>query len=79
MATFDQERVDQVNEYVSIMEGIALPFFGIAYSLEKIQYNSDMSIDSKIDHSLLSLELAQKFANLFVDEGRLNDQFFASR
>ena len=61
------------------MEGIALPFFGIAYSLEKVQYNTDMSIDLLLDHSLLSLELAQKFSNLFVDEGRLNDQFFANR
>ena len=61
------------------MEGIALPFFGIVYSLEKVQYNTDMSIDLLLDHSLLSLELAQKFSNLFVDEGRLNDQFFANR
>ena len=61
------------------MEGIALPFFGIAYSLEKVQYNTDMSIDLLLDHSLLSLELAQKFSNLFVDEGRLNDHFFANR
>ena len=58
------------------MEGVDFPVFGIAYSIEKIQYNFDLSIEEDIDHSRYAVGLALKMANLFVDEARLNGNDF---
>lgn len=36
IATFNEDKKNQEDEYVAIMEGVAFPFFGIAFSIEKI-------------------------------------------
>ena len=59
-----------------MVEGSHFPFFGVAFSLEKIQFNQDMYID--IDQSKTAIKLAQRIANLFVDEARLNTNLFRS-
>lgn len=79
IATFDEPRKSQNDEFVAIMEGAVFPFFGIAYSIEKVQYNFDLSIEESIDHSKTAVQLAQKIANLFVDEARLNGNFHSTR
>jgi hypothetical protein len=61
------------------MEGESFPFFGIAYSIEKTQYNFDLIIEDSIDHSKKAITLAWKLGNLFVDEARMNGNFFQTR
>lgn len=36
IATFHEDFKDQTEEFVAIMEGVSFPFFGLAFSLEKI-------------------------------------------
>lgn len=48
----------QDEEIVAIMEGDSFPFFGIAYSIEKVQYNFDLSIEDRIDHSKKAVTFA---------------------
>ena len=36
---------DKLNEFLAIIEGINFPFFGIAFSIEKIVYNIDPSVE----------------------------------
>ncbi len=71
IATFNSESVNQENEFVAMVEGAHFPIFATAYSLEKFQFNHDLSIEDEIDHSKQAIRLAQSFANLFVDEARL--------
>ena len=59
-----------------MVEGAHFPFFGTAYSIEKVQFNHDLSIEDDIDHSKLAVRLAQRFSNLFVDEARLSSNTF---
>ena len=61
------------------MEGTSFPFFGISYSIEKIMQNIDMNLQDNIDHSRESVNQAIRLGNLFVDEARLNSNFFTSR
>lgn len=42
---------NQDDEFVAIMEGVTFPFFGLAFSVEKIQYNFDLNVQSYIDHT----------------------------
>ncbi len=79
VATFHEERKEQTEEFVAIMEGESFPFFGVAYSIEKVQFNFDFSIEDDIDHTKPAVGLAMRFANMFVDEARLNGNFFNSR
>lgn len=52
IATFDNtDQDDQSLEMVALMEGLAMPFFGIAYSIEKNLFNTNLLIDNNIDHS----------------------------
>jgi hypothetical protein len=50
VATLNEERKNQVDEFVVLVEGAHFPFFGSALSLEKFQFNDDLSIEDNIDH-----------------------------
>ena len=76
VATFNQDGQNQDNEFVAIVEGAFFPFYGTAFSLEKFQFNQDLSIEDDIDHSKYAYLLAQRFSNLFVDEARLSLNYF---
>ena len=78
-ATFNEEAKKQDEEYVAAIEGVVYPFFGLAYSVDKVMYNIDEKIDQRIDVSPMALKHAQKLANLFVDEARLSTNFFKFR
>jgi hypothetical protein len=58
------------------LEGRSFPFFGFAYSIDKIQYNIDLNLDDKIDHGRAAVLEAQRLANFFVDEARLSGSQF---
>jgi hypothetical protein len=56
IATIHEDRKDQEDEFVALVEGAHFPFFASAVSLEKIQF-SDYQEDS-IDHSKSAVRLA---------------------
>jgi hypothetical protein len=56
IATFDDANKLQEEEFVAVMEGIAYPLVGLAYSIDKVQFNQDDN--TKIDHSKYSLRHA---------------------
>lgn len=58
------------------MEGVTFPFFGLAFSIDKIQHNFDLNVQSLIDHTRPAVIEAQRLGNFFVDEARLNGNFF---
>lgn len=74
IATIHEDRKNQEEEYVALVEGAHFPFFGSALSLEKIQFNDDN--DEGLDHSKSAVRMAQKLANLWVDEARLSANTF---
>lgn len=76
IATFNDPSKEQEQEFVALVEGAVFPFFGVAFSLEKFQFNQDLSAEDDIDHSKYAYRLAQRFANLFVDEARLSKGVF---
>lgn len=39
LATFDESEKEQDEELVAAMEGVTFPFFGLAYSIDKVQFN----------------------------------------
>jgi hypothetical protein len=45
-------------EFVAAIEGVAFPFFGLAYSIDKIQFNLEHRLDNKIDSSKNSIRHA---------------------
>jgi hypothetical protein len=59
-----------------MVEGAYYPFYGLAWSIEKIQYNFDLLMQSNIDASRKAILEAQRIGNLFVDEARLNGNKF---
>lgn len=61
------------------MEGTSFPFFAFAFSLEKVQYNVDLSIEDNIDHGKNAVKLAMHFSNFFTDEARLNGNYFVTK
>lgn len=61
---------------ISMVEGAHFPIFGCAFSVELFQFNNDLSYEDDIDHSKQAIRLAQRFANLFVDEARLSGNTF---
>ena len=75
-ATFNQNFTTTQNEYVAIVEGNAFPFFGLAFSPDKVLYNYDYSLEDTIDFSRNSILHAQYLANFFVDEARLSSSQF---
>jgi hypothetical protein len=42
IATFNQDHVNQEEEFVAMIEGAVFPFFGFAWSIEKVQHNFDL-------------------------------------
>lgn len=76
VSTFHDENVAQDREFVAEIEGVTFPFFGLAYSVDKVQFNYDLSIHDRIDHSRKAIENAQRISNFFVDEARLSSNFF---
>lgn len=58
VATFNHDKRRQDQEYVAIVEGSHFPFFAIAFSIERIQFNSHLQIDEEIDHSKAALRMA---------------------
>jgi hypothetical protein len=61
---------------VAMMEGISQPVFGIAYSIDKVQFNFNINYNDNVDHSKASLKHAQNLGNFFVDEAKLSPNFF---
>ena len=76
IATFDHERRERDQEYVSMVEGAHFPFYFTAFSPEKHQFNHHLSIEEDIDHGKPAIRLAQRIANLWVDEARLSGNTF---
>lgn len=58
LSTFHESDKEQAEEFVAGMEGVAFPFFGVAYSIDKVQFNTENRFYSKIDHKKLSLRHA---------------------
>ena len=61
---------------MAIVEGSHFPFFALAFAVERTQFNQHLEIDEELDHSKTAVKLAQRFANLFVDEARLSSNTF---
>ena len=76
VATYNNDRADQDEEFIAIVEGAHFPFFGIAFSVDRFQFNDNLAIEEDIDHSKVAVKLAQRLANLFVDEARLSTNVF---
>ena len=56
IATFDKPGNKINEEFVAMMEGVKDPFFGIAYSIDKVQFNFNIHFNDKVDHSRYSLK-----------------------
>ena len=76
VATFNHNKRKRDQEYVAVVEGSHFPFFALAFSIERIQFNSHLQIDEDIDHSKAAVRMAQRMGNLFVDEARLSGNTF---
>lgn len=59
-----------------MVEGVHFPFYFTAFSPEKHQFNHYLAIEDDIDHGKPAIRLAQRIANLWVDEARLSDNTF---
>lgn len=44
VSTFNQDYVNQEEEFVALIEGVYYPFFGLAFSIEKVQHNFDLEV-----------------------------------
>jgi hypothetical protein len=60
VATYDQsEHNDRSSEYVSLVEGTYMPFFGFAHRIDKVQFGfhatRNSSEHSEVDHSKYSV------------------------
>ncbi len=58
VATFNEDKKNQEDEIVAMIEGAHFPIFGSAVSLEKIQFNDDLTIEDDIDHSKVAIRMA---------------------
>lgn len=76
IATYNEEHRNQDEEFVAMVEGAHFPIFATSFSIEKFQFNHDLKLEDYIDHSKYAIKLAQRFANLFVDEARLSSNVF---
>lgn len=54
------------------MEGVNFPFFGVAFSIEKVLYNYESKDEDLLDFSKNSILHAQYVGNFIVDEARLS-------
>jgi hypothetical protein len=72
----DKDSKSQNEEFVSSIEGIVYPWFGVNYRVDRVQYSMESSARDKVDHSRESVMHAQKLANFFVDEARLSGNEF---
>ena len=57
IATINNDKLEQENEYVALVEGAHFPFFASALSLEKIQFSDATGADG-IDHGKQAVKLA---------------------
>ena len=78
VATYDfSDAQSRHQEFVSVLEGTYMPFFGIASRIDKIQFGFHAHPGTRqfehVDHSRFAVEHAQHIANLIVDEARLSD------
>ncbi|XP_031551380.1 gamma-glutamyl hydrolase-like [Actinia tenebrosa] len=64
-------------EYVSTIEGIKYPIFGVQWHPEKNQF--EWSTKESIPHSTDAIHLGQYMANFLVDQARMNDHHFPSQ
>ena len=81
VATYYSEASQGTNqEFVSMVEGTYMPFFGFASRLDKVQFGFHAQVESQehkgVDHSKYAVEHAQHIANLIVDEARLGGNFY---
>ncbi|XP_068966701.1 gamma-glutamyl hydrolase-like, partial [Bombus flavifrons] len=63
-------------EFISSLEHITYPFYGLQFHPEKNLY--EWKIGEKIPHGKNAIEIAQYFANFFVNEARKNHHIFRS-
>jgi hypothetical protein len=78
IASFDQVDTKYEDEYVAVVEGNAFPFFGIAFSIHKVQYNYNPDLDSVLDFSREAVMHALMLSNFFADEARYSSNMFAT-
>lgn len=79
VATYDSADRHHLDEYVSMIEGSVLPFFGFAHRLDKVQFGFHAASgtgQALVDHSKGSIEHAQHIANFLVDEARLSGNMY---
>jgi len=57
---------------VAAIEGVVYPWFGMANRVDRIQYSMEQGQKDLVDHSREAIRMAQRIANLFVDEARLS-------
>jgi hypothetical protein len=44
VATYDKDKFRPEEEFVAVIEGTTFPFFGLAYSIDKVQFNYDLNL-----------------------------------
>jgi len=66
----DRKRV----HFVSAMEGIKLPFYGLQYHPEKVIFEWSETVN--IPHSYAAVKFSQNIANVFVEQARQNKNKF---
>jgi gamma-glutamyl hydrolase len=67
-------------EFVSSMEAIKYPFYGVQFHPEKNifsygEYENGVAFED-IDHSMEAIEAGQYFGNFFIQEARQNENYF---
>ncbi len=72
VAVYYQDNIRSQDAWVAIVEGINFPFFGFAFSIEKVLFNYDVNLEDYIDFSKNSILHAQMISNFIVDEARLS-------
>lgn len=70
------QKESQNKEFVSAIEGILYPWFGVMYRIDRIQFSQESKLRDLTDHSKDAIHHAQKIANLFIDEARLSSNEF---
>ena len=83
IATFDDPSlVEDEKEYVAMVEGVLQPVFGLAFSIDKVQFDFNvLTKDSREaeTYSKSAIKHAQRLSNFFVDEARLSRNYFTYR
>ena len=76
--TYHDNRKNIDSEFIAILEGTKYPIWGISFSVQKVQFNIDLSLQPLIDHSRAAVREARRIANFFVDEARLSGAKFTN-